>query len=359
MTTVRRRLIRHAACLVTLCLATPAMAQSAPGNLSRLAEQHTFSENDRAAVGAFVDRELGKMASDDAAARTQGRQKLIADLQGLGASRVTPEFRTVYAEILLPRLKVLIDGPETSQAINAQQVASRLGTDSAVTLLDAHVDIQDESRAAVRLWAAEGMGTMVDNPSVNAVRITRALRRLAGAARNETSWAVLNQQLRTLGAAVASSRKEQPEREEIQRTGRTLQADVLANAIDRMGNGQVDFILAIEPTTRRLLQQFLATELFETQRDLIIKTAPALSGLYGATLDSWDGLQADKRLGQVAGRSLNSGEVVIVLMDNALMGQSTEAHPDYEKAISSGRRDVVEKGRDSWSNLADRPAYRQ
>lgn len=346
----------------TLAITGPAwlaLAQSAPSNLSRLSEQHTFSENDRSAIQAFVDRELAKINSDDPSQRTQGRQKLIADLQGLGASRVTPAFRITYSEVLIPELKDVLSGDDTSQAIVAEQVASRLGTDTAVTLLDAHVDARDEERPAVRLWAAGGIGQMIDSPSVDAVRMTRTLRRLADAAKNETSWAVLNQQMRTLHLAVSSDRPDSAEREEIRTAGRALQAEVLADAIARMGSGQIELVLAIEPATRRLRDQFLAPDLFDSQRDLIVKTAPALSGLYGASLDAWEPLKADDRMGRITGRALNTGEVMIVLMDNAITGNNTQAHPDYEDVFKNDFRAQVEAGHTAWNDLPTRPAYRR
>jgi len=332
-------------------------AAPAPKNLSSVSKKTSLTEDDSAVIDAFVAVHTDTLTGADASKYVRARQKLLADVTGPSGTRATPMFRETYAEALLPHLQSLIaDGSET-QAITAAQIAGGLGTDTAVTLLSRRLSPAQEPRVSVRLWTSAALQPLVNQPNVSASRLTRVIQDLERIGVEEPEWAVLRQQLGTLAAAISNTRREDAGRADIAEAGRSAQAAVLAAAINRLKGGDIAMLQVIEPQMQHVQQQFLDQDDSAALSALATTTAPVLGTLYGAILDQWPAITADERSATLAGRALDQGEVMIVLMDNHVTGASNSASPAYEKAIQDGQRPTLEAGQRRWGTLAETAPY--
>jgi hypothetical protein len=327
---------------------TPAAAQPAPKSLSKYVKKVTLTPDETSAMSAFVDRYASDLADADPRLHAAARQKLMMDLHGMAGNRATPAFRGTYADLVLPKLAGIVADGTVPQSIASCQVAGGLGTDSAVTFLSKHLAAEREPRTGVRMWAVASLRPLIAQPNVTPTRIARVLRDVGHAAATETDWTVLRQQLKTLAAAVENARSADNGRAEILDTGQTTQAEVLHSVIQRLRNGDLDMLNVLEPHMQHVQQQFLDQRNPAMVRSFAETTGPVLRGLYEAILANWEALSVNEQAAALAGRTLDQGEVMIVLMDNETSGGSATAAPAYGQAISKGDRTLVEAGRDRW-----------
>jgi len=325
-----------------------ASAQPAPKGLSKYLKKVTLTPDEEASIAAFVDKYAADLASDDSSLHPAARQKLMMDLRGVAGSRATPTFRGAYADLVLPKLKDILTSGNVPQSIAGCQIAGELGTDSAVTLLSKHMDTSQEPRTGTRLWAAASLRPLINQPNVSPTRLVRVLRDIGRAAATESDWTVLRQQLETLAAAVSNTRTAESGRKEVMDTGQATQAEVLYAMIQRLQAGDLDMLNAIEPHMQHVQQQFLDQRDPDALHAFAKTTGPVLGGLYEAILANWESLSGNEQAAALAGRTLDQGEVMIVLMDNETGGGSASATPAYGQAISRGDRTPLEAGRNRW-----------
>ena len=338
-----------------ILLAAPVMA--APTSLSRLSTQHEFSPKDQADLQAYVDLHVSRLDSENPADLTGGRMKLIGTLRGPTASRVSPAFRQAYADILIPKLQELLDTGGVPSGIAAMQITGYLGTNSATDFILTHLNTADEPREAIRLWSAASLRDLVANPNVSSATIEHAMQTLATAMETEQSWAVQRQAFVTVGKAIQNRRKVEDGRNLLSNSARSLQGQMLANTIRRIGQGETTLVLAIEPATGVIRDQYLDRLMFDRQKDLAIVTVPALAGMHGSVLNQWDALRDDPRLARSAELALHKGEVLMALMDSRLTGSDVPETIAYEGTITNDQRETVEAGRQNWSTIATKSRY--
>ncbi|MCP4758006.1 MAG: hypothetical protein GY876_00905 [Planctomycetes bacterium] len=325
-----------------------AFAQPAPKSLAKFVKKTTMTPADKTSIGTFVDRYTADLAGDDASLHSTARQKLIMDLHGVAGNRATPFFRETYAEILLPKLKDILAKKSPPQSIASCQVAGELGTDSAVTFLSRHLTPEQEPHVGTRIWSAASLRPLINQSNVTPTRIVRVLRDLGRAASAETDWSVLRQQLVTLAAAIENTRSEEAGSAEVLDSGQATQAEVLYTVIQRLQNGDLDMLRVLEPQMQHVQQQFLDQRDPDTLLSFAKTTGPVLGRLYDAILANWEALAENEGAATLAGRMLNQGEVMIVLMNNEIAGGSATATPAYGQAISRGDRAPLEAGRERW-----------
>ncbi len=351
-----RSWIARCSALCVIGAATAAAGQSVtPGNMSDLTRKHTLNPADEAAIEAFVDRYAGDLADGTDAARITARQKLVADLKGLSGQRATPLFREAYADALTPRIRAILAEGSIPAGIAAAQVAGVLGTDSAVDTLVAHLQPAQEQRDAIRLWAAASLRPLINEPNVTSSKLLRAIDSLGQAGVAEPSWPALRQQLETLSTAVTNTRPVDGGQSDIRFRALEGQSAVLAAAIDRFQGGDVEMLMAIEPGLLQVQQEFLDEDDSAALNQLARSMVPVLTTLYDAVLTQWSNLEDDTAL--LAGRSLERAEVMVVLMNNYVTKTNDVAAPDYQAAITAGRRDAVEAGKQRWGSLGSKPPY--
>jgi hypothetical protein len=359
MYTLRPLILRFS--IITLlsmaCVPSITMGQAMPSSLSDLAKKGVLSTKDEGSVKAFAEYHGQNLTSDDAGTRSRARQKLMADLQGLSGQRATPSFREYYAIELMPILRSAISDGTIPQAIAATQVAGVLGTDSAVTTLSRHLSQSQEPREAVRVWAAASLLPLVVEPNVTASRLTRAMSDLGRAATTEPSWPALRKQLETIAAAVNNTRTQEEGRDEIMRVARTEQARLMAIAIKRLGDGDLDMLMVITPHLQHVQQQFLDQDSADALNALAKSMVPVLTPMYGSILSQWDAIRADDQATLLGGRSLEKAEVLVVLMNNYLTDGNAAASPKYQQALARNQKDVVEAGQARWGSLGSSPPY--
>ena len=354
--TSHRILAPAAATLLVVSLAT-AGDVAAPTSLSSIAKKDLVTPADEDSIAAFVDTYASQLEQGDASERPKARLKLMADVSGVSGRRATPLFREVYAQRLLPRLNTIMSESPTPHRIAAAQVAGGLGTDTAVSLLTRHLTPGDEPDDAVRVWTAASLRPLIAQVNVTPTCLNRAIGTLGRAAITEPAWPVLRQQLETLAAATVNQRGEDGGQAELMTLARRQQDAVLTQLVKRLHGGQLDMLLVIEPHMRRVQEQFLDQDDADALRAQARGAVPAISGLYDAILNNWDAIQADERLGRIAGRALQKAEVMIVLMDNYLTEQSNATTPKYEEAVTQNNRSPIEAGKAKWGAIADGRAY--
>jgi hypothetical protein len=351
------RLIASSAVLM-LSVAALAGDVPAPTNLASVAKKDVLSPADEAAITAFVELHATTLNTGDATAWPKARLKLLADVSGVSSRRATPLFREIYAETLIPRLKIMLAESSTPRRIAAAQIAGGLGTDSAVSLLSRLITPTQEPDEAVRVWTAASIRPLISQTNVTPSRLNRTIRNLGKAAVSEPSWPVLRQQLETLVAATVNTRGDEAGQDALMKIGRELQAAVFAKAIERLQGGDLEMLLVIEPHMRRVQSQFLDQNDEQMLRDQARDTVPSLGKLYDAVLTNWDAIRADERMSQLAGRTLEKSEVMIVLMDNHLSGKQQSSEPKYEQSITKNDKAAVEAGKSKWGAIANGRAYK-
>jgi len=342
-----------------LAAGTSAALAVPPKNLLQLSKRSSFTPEQEADLVAFIDLHTTALGGGDDAARPAARQKLMTDLMGRSGDRATPVFRMTYSDLLLPRLKPMIEDGPTPAGIAAMQITSMLGTDAAVTLLTRHMTPEDEKREALRMWAAAGLRPLTSQPNVSSSRLTRAISDLGHATAEEQSWPVMRQQLASLGAAVRNTRTDDDGGPEVMSAGIDAQSQALTAVITRLGNGDVAMLEVIDPHLQNITGQFLDQTDPDILRTLARATAPPLSGLFDAVLAQWDAIATDERLAQLAGRSLNKTEVLIGLFDDSLTGNSNNLQPKHHEAIERGDRTPVETAKDRWGEIGSLKRYRR
>ncbi|MDP6987726.1 MAG: hypothetical protein QGG74_06750 [Phycisphaerales bacterium] len=345
--------------VVILLVAAAAFAGDvrAPGNLSSLSKKDLLSSTDEEAVAAFVDLHASRLRDGDATERPKARAKLLADVYGISGRRATPLFRELYAAQLIPKLKAIMTTSDTPQRIAAAQVAGGLGTDSAVNFLIRHVEPAQQPTDAVRLWTAASMRPLIAHANVTPSRLNQSIETLGRAAMAEPGWPVLRQQLETIAAAMSNQRGEDGGQADLMGIALAQQSAVLLKVVERLKGGDLDMVLVLEPHMQHIQQQFLDQGDPDTLRALSLKTVPALSGLYDAILTNWDAIRKDQRIAQIAGRTLEKTEVMIVLMDNFLTDQSNATAPEYEGALLGNNRAAIEAGKAKWGGIAEGRIY--
>lgn len=320
------------------------MAQSrpiAPPNLGRYVGKPSLSTADLKVIEAFVNREAPRLRSKSQAEAVQARANLIHDITS--SRRVSPVFREQYTSILEPHLRSTMEGEDTPAAILAAQVTATLGTDGAVKLLTDRIDIDDEPRNAVRLWAAGGLAPLAGAPTVSERRLMRALRTIATRMGDEPNWAVRRRAFMALAAAVSNERGTDASQRSIRK--RTL--DLLATAMDAtfedIANGDVDHILAL-PVATGALQNTLLIANSPTEREELAKAViPSLAEGHEAILQSWDKIRAKDRTMAAAARYLDESELLL-----SIMTDTPQSGPQLSVALRGDDRAAVQAASDRW-----------
>ena len=340
-----------------MSLVLAGVATAAPSSLSRLSTQHEFSSDDTTSIQQYVDLHGQTLTEDDPSAFSAARAKLIGPLQGPTAARVSPAFRETYSQILLPTLRSNMEAGQGPTNIASMQIAGYLGTDAAVAFLSENIDAQGGAELSTRMWATAALRDLIANPNVSSATLESALQTLAAAAATEPSWAVQRQAFVTLGSAIQNTRKVEEGRDLLSNSAQSLQARLLRDVIARIKAGEPTLILAIEPATGGVRDQYLDRTMFDRQKGLAILTVPALATLHGSVLEQWDNLRAEPRLARSAELALHKAEVLMALMDSRLTNEQVMETTAYEGVVTNNQRSNLESAQQVWSDIIAKPRY--
>ena len=339
--------MRHSLCLILLCFmlpSEPAIAQSgpiAPPNLGRYVAKPSLSAADLKVIEAFVNREAPRLRSKTQAEAVQARTTLIDDITS--SHRVSPVFREQYTNLLAPHLRSTLEGDDTPAAILAAQVTATLGTDGAVKLLTDRIEIADEPRNAVRLWAAGGLAPLAAAPTVSERRLMRALRTVALGMGDEPNWAVRRRTFMALAAAVSNERGKDAAQGSIRRAAMELMAKAMDASFEDIGKGQVDHILAL-PVATGALQNTLLIANSPTEREEQAKAmVPSLAAGHASILQSWDQIRANPRTMDAAARYLDESELLLYILTD-----TQQTGPQLSEALRGGDRATMQAAADRW-----------
>ena len=341
-------LMRHLLCIFTLSVLLTdgiALAQSgpmAPPSLSRYVNRPSLTESDLASIKAFVDREAPRLSSASPTEAVQARTKLLNDITS-STRRVSPIFREQYTSILEPHLRSAMDGDDIAAAVMAAQVTALLGTDGAVKMLTEHLNVADEPRNAVRVWAAGGLATLSAAPTVSERRLTRALRSLSIAAREEPNWAVRRRAIMAMAAAVSNQRGSDAGQKAIRSIAVELLSETLSDTLRSIGNGKTEFAVTLPIATTALQNTLLIVNSPEEQAKIAEHIVPMLASSHEAILQSWDAIRQNPRSLAATARFLDESELLL-----SILTKSSHENVQLSKAIVSGNRGPVEEASKRW-----------
>lgn len=341
--------------LTSLLLATAAAA--APTSLSRLSTQHEFSSDDTTSIQQYVDLHGQALTLEDPSAFSSARAKLIGPLKGPTAARVSPSFREIYSEILIPKLRSNMSAGQGPSNTASMQIAGYLGTDAAAAFIAEHLDVQNGAEMSTRLWATAALRDLIANANVSSATLEAALQSLAIAAATEPSWAVQRQAFVTFGSAIRNTRKVEEGRDLLSSSAQRLQGRLLTEVIARIKSGEPTLILAVEPATGGIRDQYLDRTMFDRQKGLAVITVPALANLHGSVLEQWDNLRMDPRLAQSTELALHKAEVLMALMDSRLTNDQVMETTAYEGVLTNNQRSTLESAQQVWSDIVAKPRY--
>jgi hypothetical protein len=340
------RILHTLAALSALLPAALSVAQTAPiapSSLSRYVSMPSLSAEDLAVIKAFIDREAPRLVSQSSTDAIQGRARLTADITST-TRRVSPIFLEEYTTILVPHLREMLEGDDTSAAVLAAQVTALLGTDGAVKLLSNHLDTRDEPRNAVRLWAVGGIEPLIASPNVSKARAVRALRAIERSARDEVSWPVHRRVFKALAMGIANERGEDAGQAAVRKISLELLAETTQSALDAIKGGRVQLINGLPVVTATLQSTLLRAGSPAEQAELVKVMVPVLAGGHEAVLAQWDDIRSNPRTLDAAARYLDESELILTMLTKkpARGGQ-------LSKALRSDKRSDLESASKRWS----------
>ena len=336
-----------------LAFVAPCVAQTR--SINHLAGLGTFDEDQRREIAAYAQRWVEHLAEGDWDKVRSAREKLLEPFTSL---RISLPFRSEYTRALMPTLDEMLDGDDVHRAINALQVAAFLGTDPALSRIGQHAAIEDEPRAAVRLWAAIGFRVVVEQGVVRSRRITSETRRLGRAARRETDWMVLTRQLGALSAVAETWR----DNDQVRDVTRELQLDVIDGMIQRMLSEEdrhVELVRALRPGLQSLRNQYLdPSQPMDIQDRLGAQLAPHLGRVYDVALHHFAAAAADEEMANLFGRVLHMSEEALKIIDVQLRDRPrSPIETPSRDAWNRGDLAVIEHNRDTWRAILAAAPY--
>jgi hypothetical protein len=193
------------------------------------------------------------------------------------------------------------------------------------------------------VWAAGGLATLSAAPTVSERRLTRALRSLSIAAREEPNWAVRRRAIMALSAAVSNQRGSDAGQRTIRSIAVELLAETLSDTLRSIGNGKTEFTVTLPIATTALQNTLLVVNSPDEQAAIAEHIVPMLASSHEAILQSWDAIREDPRSLAATARFLDESELLL-----SILTKSPHKNAQLSKAIVSGNRGPVEDASKRW-----------
>ncbi len=351
--------------LITALIMTAAVTSTAHAQfqgINDLATNTSFSEAELSRIEAYADYLTKQLAASDATPiqRTQARRELLEPLSSI---RITPAFRAAYSKILRPKLKQMIESEDLQVAVMALQITGGLGDENALRILEDHLDIQDEARFQVRLWAARSYSILLrqglERGNLTPRKAVSMIRDLQRAALEETNWFVLNRELDTLAqiAAIASGVGNQDIRDQAI-DSQLVVLDALVKRMQQQTPGPSSLMNVVPHSIGRLRTLYLSPTLgIQDKRKLAARLSPILVGVISVSSDHWDSAHVDDEAVNSYGNTIHMSQELLRVLDAQLRTSNTPPETKLHDAWYTGDRASFRTGYETWRDITNRPPY--
>ena len=351
-----------------------AQSDRAPENLDRISSVTNLDADQIAKIKAYGEYWSTKLDDDSAAEVKKARNMLIRSLRLVGGKSASLAFRSTMSKAILPKLQAIIKDSDTYKAINAIQIVSSLGTPRAVETLEDHLEIEDEKRPEIRLWAAIGIGRAFEfKDGLRSDALKGSLRALGRAAEVETDPLVLQREMESINLAVKNRRPDNVGGKEIRDFAVDTEIAVLDTTIERIQSGEVSLSMlnALQPSLVLIRNQYIDPQLQQINRSgkngrneklatyIGRKTAPKMARIYELVIIRSSDLRENPQLNEATGRLLESSEATLKLVDKNLRGsQSNVKNVAVRNLWENAQLEELEATRDQWQAVMAAPPYK-
>lgn len=276
---------------------------------------------------------------------------------------VTPslDFRGVYSKQLLPELEKAIAGSNPHAAVNALIIASQIGTDNAMRLLLDQCDKTIQPVWQLRLQAAFGAKTMLDDSQALKFASSKTLdwaKRLRDASRNEESSHVMRHQFAAIGAADHNGLKT-TERKQV----RDYLLESLVNTVARAERANNNphhspLIEAAGSAVGVVRDKFLDNSLTKPEKETLGRdSAAVLVRLLAVVNTTWQASQADDHAKRTMSYIVGACEGYLTRIDATLKGEGKELKTHLRESWDTGRKDGFDADLKQWQDAVAKPPY--
>ncbi|MBG84630.1 MAG: hypothetical protein CMJ40_08805 [Phycisphaerae bacterium] len=346
----------------------------APENLDRISSVTNLDAAQISKINAYGEYWSAKLNDDSPSEVKKARNMLVRSLRLVGGKSASLAFRSTMSKAILKKLQSIIEDADTYKAINAIQIASSLGTPRAVETLEDHLEIEDEKRPEIRLWAAIGLGRAFEfKDGLRSDALKGSLRALGRAAEVETDPLVLQREMESIDMGVRNQRPDNVGGKEIRDFAVDTEIAVLETTINRIRSGAVSpsMLKALQPSLVLIRNQYIDPQLQQTNRSgkngrneklatfIGRKTAPKIADIYDIVIIKSSDLRSDPELSEATGRLLESSEATLKLVDKNLRGnQSNVKNVAVRNLWDKGQLEELEATRDQWQAIMAAPPYK-
>lgn len=338
------RRLHLGAWLVLLALGISSLATAAPPvRINNLVTRLQFSPQDKGRIQDYADYWCAQLEHADPGEVKSIRQSLLDPLKTPGG--VSEVFRLTYSDALLARLEAIVKAEDPLAAYNAIQVIGTLSTPDGLRVLLEHCDVADEPRFGIRLWVAKSLHISVNQDTLRANDVNRALRRLGLAAGRETDWLVLRRQFELMAAVNTA-------------VSRDVLLGMLASVTERMtkdGANPNQLIDAVFPALKLIRDQFIA--LPPNDRQTIGKElAPTLVEICDLARTHWDKAQ-DSTLKDAYGGAVFLSESLLTMITQAVGSSRADLRTALGEAWKQRDKPRFEADHRKWQGFVRQPPF--
>tara|TARA_Y100000589_G_scaffold185201_1_gene175453 strand:+ start:3724 stop:4809 length:1086 start_codon:yes stop_codon:yes gene_type:complete len=353
--------LRHLLVLIATITVWHGPAMAAPESIERLSTATSLNDSQIAQINEYATYWVEQLGNKDSETVREARNKLTRPLRVISGRPASLMFRTTYGKALIPKLREIINGDSRYHAVNAIQVATALSTPSALSLLEEHIHIDDESRPEIRLWSVIGVSRFINDETIRFDKLRGILRTLAGSAQVETNPLVLQRAMETLNQAVLNGRPKNLGGEELRATAIQFEMEVLDEQIKSLEEGKAASMMvkALQPSLILIRNQYIDPNLQQQQRAIGLQSAPLMGRVYKVIIVNNDKLRADPELSRSVPMLINSMENTLKLIDSNI--RSSQTSPDTTDggvSWSKGDLSALERSQDRWKSILTAAPYK-
>lgn len=316
-----------------------------PRPINSLVSSNSLNQAQQGQIEDFAKFYSNNLSSDDPKLVENARRRLLEPLR---APLVTPFFRLVYARLLVPHLKPVVEGDSPFAAVNALQVIGFIGTDEALRVIEDHININDEESFAKRLWAVKAFAVAVNTRNLNPNQLNPVLRQLGLACDDETQTMILQSQFSA-----------------ISKVNSQIARDVLLSAVRAKledlakEENPSELMGAIYPALVSLRDQYLALGP-NVQRTFGASIAPSLCNVFKVSLAHWDTTLLDAKAKSQFARNYNGAIEVAEAFLKTIAREIASREPPQTQiadAWADGDKARFEADHKIWHDIISRPPY--
>lgn len=328
-----------------------------PSSISSLASKTSLTEDQKGDIAEYATYYVDLLANGDAEDVMRARAKLIEPMTNMIGS-ISAIFRGTYSNDVLPTLEKVIDSNENYRSINALQVIGFLGSDTAISLLVKHCDIDEEPSVEKRLWSAIAIREAIQRSELTSRKIKSAARDLKRAIESETDWRALTGQFETISSIAQIELSEDQGGDDLRSFGRNMQIEVIQDVVNRLKTNQtpVELIQSLQPGIATIRQQYLDGSR-ELREEIGRELAPPLQGVYVIVVERYDEFDERPEVKKAAWYTLRISEETLKAIDSSMRSRGTPLTMESESAWNNGQKDVLKQHGDQWAEILSGPPY--